>query len=209
MAVRGRLDRSRFEIGPGKLQKKTVDHFAVLEYANRTAKTATLLAPVGDAVVASDTPSRVIAALNYVRDPHPVTIRNETLRQGLAQVDQRQSLWLAAALKSLGPIARIEPFWLETILRPLLTHADSVHGGLTCTEDVRVELHFHTTSIESAARLETDLRNICEVAGGAPLLFGRDKELLPLFRLLAAGQTSREGKMVLLRCLLAEEQPDG
>ncbi|HWG45335.1 MAG TPA: hypothetical protein VN688_21405 [Gemmataceae bacterium] len=205
--ARGRLDRSRFQIGPDKLQTKTIEHFRVWEYADRQRNQTTLLAPVGDALVVSDTPSRVLAALHQASHPRSVVIRDVTLRELLAKVDRRQSLWLAASFKQLGPVARIDNVLLEMILRPLFTHADSVHGGLTCAEDIRAELHFHTPTEESAAKLEEDLNAICGSAEGVSL-FVR-KELLPLLHLLSSGQTSREGKTVSLRCRLAADQFGG
>jgi hypothetical protein len=91
------------------------------------------------------------------------------------------------------------------LLRPLFAHAESVYGGITCAEDLRAELHFGTATDEDAAQLEMDLQSICEAALGAALL-GRQKELLPLLRLLAAGQIRREGKTILLRCRLTADQ---
>jgi hypothetical protein len=207
--ARGRLDRSRFHLGPDKLHKKTLDHFRVWEYADRQRNQTAVLASVGDALVVSETPSRVLAALHQASHPRALTIRDATLREMLARVDRRQSLWLAASFKRLGPIARIDNRWLEMILRPLFTHAESVHGGLTCAEDVRAELHFQTPTEEKAVQLEMDLKSICGVAAGASLLFSPPSELLPLFRLLGGGQTSREGKTVSLRCQLAGDQFGG
>ena len=200
---------ARFQTGPDKLQAKTFDHFRVWEYADRPAKRVTLLVPVGDALVVSDTPARVLAALYQASDPRPVTIGDATLRELLQKVDRRQSVWFAASFRKLGAVARIDNFLLEMILRPLFTHAESLYGGLDCGEDVRAELHFLAATEDSAAKLEADLQHICnvaqEVSEGAALLL-RQKEMVPLVRLLGTGQTSREGKTVLLRCRLAGDQ---
>ncbi len=205
----GRLDPARFQIGPDKLQAKTFDHFRVWEYADRPAKRLTLLAPAGDTLLVSDTPERVLAALSQARNPRPVTIRDALLRGLLAKVDRRQSLWFAASFQKLGAVARIDHFLLEMMLRPLFTHAESLYGGLDCGEDVRAELHFHAATEESAAMLETDLQHICnvaqEISQGAALLL-RQKELVPLVRLLGTGKTSRAGKSVSLRCRLPAAQ---
>ncbi len=207
--ARGRLDRTRFQIGPDKLQKKTVDHFRVWEYADRQRHVATMLAPVGDALVASDTPARVLAALKQASQPRSVTIRDATLRELLAKVDQRQSLWLAASFKQLGPVARIDNRWLEMILRPLFTHAESVYGGLTCGEDIQAELHFRTPTEEELPNWRWTSTTSAAWPWVLPLLFSREKELLPLFHLLSSGQTSRNGKTVSLRCRLAGDQFGG
>jgi hypothetical protein len=207
--VRGRLDPGRFQTGPDKLQARTFDHFRVWEHADRASKRMTLLAPAGDTLVVSDSPARVLMALSQARDPHPLTIKDAALRELLQKVDRRQSLWFAASFQKTGAVARIDHFLLEMILRPVLTHAESLHGGLDCGEELRADLHFSTATEDNAARLETDLRHICNVAqevseGGALLL--RQKELVPLVRLLGTGQTSREGKSVRLRCRLTADQ---
>jgi hypothetical protein len=204
--ARGRFDRSRFQVGPDSLRGETIDRFRVWKCIDRQTNQPTLLAPVGDAFVVSDTPDRVLAALRQASDPRPVQVRDVTLRQQLSEVDRRANVWFAASLKGLGPVARIDNFWLEKILRPLLRYADSARGHIACAEELRAELHFHSASEENAAKLEEDLKNICGVAAGAPLLLSRHKALLPLFRLLASGETTREGPNVSLRCRLTAEQ---
>ena len=204
--ARGRFERSRFQVGPDRLRAGNIDRFRVWKYIDRETNRATLLAPVGDAVVVSDTPVRVLAALRQAGDPRPVQVRDVTLRQQRAEVDRRANVWFAASLKALGPVARIDNFWLEKFLRPLFRNADTVGGTIVCAEEIRAELHFHSASEENAAKLEEDLKNICGVAAGAPLLLSRHKTLLPLFHLLASGETTREGLNVSLRCRLTAEQ---
>lgn len=204
--ARGRLDRARIQIGPDKLQETTLDHFRVWEYKERRARRTTRIAPVGDMFVVSETPGRVLAALKQASAPRLIAVRDAILRELLTKVDRRQSLWLAASIKSLGPIAGIEDPVLKMVLRPLLAHTESVYGSIACREDVQVELHFRAATAEGAKRLDADLQSICESAPGAGLLLGRQKELLPLLRLLGSGQTRREGNEVLLRCELAADQ---
>jgi hypothetical protein len=204
--ARGRLDRSRIQIGPEKLQETTVDHFRVWEYTERRTKRTTRIAPVGDMLVISETPGQVLAALKQASAPQPITVRDGTLRELLTKVDRQQSLWLVASIKRLGSIAEIEDPVLKFVLRPVLEHTESVYGSIACREDVQVELHFRAATEERAKRLAAVLQSICEGAPGFAMLFGRQKELLPLFRLLSNGKTHREGNEVLLRCELAADQ---
>lgn len=205
LLARGRFDRSRFQIGADKLRAQLVDGFRVWEHSDRSAEPTTLLAAVGDTLVVSKARSRVQAALRHARDPQPIQVRDVTLRQFLMKTDRRQSVWLAASIKRLGPISGIDDYLLKMILRPLLAHAESVYGGVTCSEDLRAELHFSTNTDEDADQLETDLKSLCEAAPGAALL-GRQNELLPLLRLLAASQIRREGKILVLSCRLPVDQ---
>lgn len=206
--ARGRFDRSRFQVGPDRLEKTTVEHYRVWEYRDRQANRSTLLAPVGDALVVSDTPARVLAALDQASHPRSLAVRDAALGELLATVDRGQTLWLIVSFKHLGHLAEFDSAWMKLVLTPLFKYADSVYGGVTCAEDLRAELHFHAASEENAERLEADLKNIRDLAPGAALLLGRQRELLPLFRLLGSAQTSRDGKNVSLRCRLAADQLD-
>jgi hypothetical protein len=205
--LRGRFDRSRILIGPDKLQETSLDRFRVWQCTDRQAKRTTLLAPVGDTLVVSESRDRVLAALKQASNPRPIAVRDATLLEMLARVDRGQSLWLAASIKSLGAIDGIDDYLLKQILRLLREHAESVYGGVTCAEDVQVELHFRAATPQSAEMLATDLQNISEVALGLAMpLFGRKKELVPVFRLLGSGKINREQNQVLLRCRLAADE---
>jgi hypothetical protein len=207
--ARGRFDRSRMQFGPNKLQATQLDHFRLWKYTERLAKRTTLLAPVGDMLVAGETPARVRTALLQASDPGPSAVRDAALREALAKVDRRQTLWLAASLKSLGPIAALDNYLLNLILRPLLAHADSVYGGITCAEDVQVDLTFGTANDEEADRLETALQSLRDSAPGAALFVGRQTEWVPLLRLLGASTISRQGKTIRLRGRLTADQWEG
>jgi hypothetical protein len=205
LLARGQFDRSRLQIGPDKLQERTLDHFRIWEFREPDAKQTTLIAPVADMLVVSETRNRVQAALKHASDPQPIRVRDATLRQILAKVDRRQSLWLAASMKKLASISEIDNYLLKMVLRPLVARAESVYGGITCDEDLQAELHFSSATEADASQLEADLRSICEAAPGITLL-GRKNELLPLLQLLAAGQINREGKTIRFRCRLTADQ---
>jgi hypothetical protein len=203
--ARGRFDRARFQVGPGKLRTKTEDHFRVYEYAGRPGP-ATTLAPVGDILAFSETPARVTGALVHASHPGPSLVQDPILRELLSTVDRRQSLWLVASLPKLGPVARLDNFALELVLHPIMTHAESVHGGVRCGDDLRAEFHFRAVSEESAGKLAELIQSACGVAQTLPDLPGIDPDLAPLLRLLGTGRLARQGKAVVLRCRLTADQ---
>jgi hypothetical protein len=207
LLAQGRLDGSRFQVGPDRFQAKILEGFRIWEYNDQSSKQNTLLVVVGDTLVVSNARGRVLKALKQASDPQPIRVRDATLGELLRKVDRRQSLWLAASTKRVGPVSEIDNYLLKMLLRPPLAHSESVYGGIACGEDLQAELHFRTTREEDADQLESDLKNICEAAHGAALL-GRQNELLPLLRLLAAGQIYCEGKSILLRCRLPMDQLD-
>jgi hypothetical protein len=208
LLARGRFAPSRFQVGADFSEQKKLDSFRVWEYHNRAAKETTWLAAAGDMVVISQTRTRVQTALKQVREPQPISVRDGRLRELLTKGDRQQSLWLAASVKELGPASGIDNYLLRMMLRPLLAHAECVYGGITCSEDIRAELHFSTGTEEDAAQLEADLKSMCEAAPGVALL-GRQSEFLPLLRLLGASQIHREGKSILLHSRLRPDQIDG
>jgi hypothetical protein len=198
--ARGRFDRARFRIGPGLLQQHAVDHATLYQYDNRADGTATTIAPVADMLVGSDAAEQVLTALVAARQPKAEPLQDETLRQLLCQVDRSQTLWLAVSLRKLGPVPRMGSVGLELVLRPILTNASSIEGGITCGDELQAGFHFQADTDEGASKLEDILRSICEVAQNIPQLPGLDKEFVPLFRLLASGQVRRDKLTVSLRC---------
>lgn len=206
--LRGRFDRSRLQLGPDKLRESNVDHFRVWNYTDRSTKQTTLLVLLSDMLVVSETRKRVLAALQQANDPRPVAVRDATLGKVLSKVDRRQTVWLAASIRSLGPLDEIKNF---SFLRSILRHVHSVYGGITCADDVVVEFHFEAETDDEAVHLETALRSLRELVAvpGAASLLGLPKELLPLLRLLAASTIRREGRTILLRGRLAADQWEG
>jgi hypothetical protein len=204
---RGRFSRSRFRVGPDELQESRLDGFRVWQCSDRSAQRTTLLAAVGDTLVVTETRSRMQAALKQASEPHPIHVRNADLRELLNKVDRRQSIWLAARIESFGSLLEIDNSWLKMVLRPLLAHAESVYGGIACTEDVRAEFHFVAATQQDAAQLERDLQSVRDLARDGSWLLGLHKEM-PLLRLLGAGQISRDGKRILLQSRLTADQLD-
>jgi hypothetical protein len=202
--ARGRFDPGRFQVGPGRLQAPARGQ-RVYRYADPDAGT-TLLAPVGDTLAVSTEPRRLADALDYAAHPHPVALRDPSLRALLDKVDRGQAVWLAASLDRLGPTDRLENRALELMLRPVLSHARGVEGGVSAGEDLRAAFTFHAADDGDARRLEEVLRNVIVVVQGAPLFLGSDRDLALLLRLVGSGETTREGTVVVLRCRLPADQ---
>lgn len=201
--VKGRFDASRFRIGPGELQEVRVgpdDCFRLYQIPDEDEKEMTSLALADNYLVACEARGPVVDALNHALMPGKGPVVDEDLRQALARVNRKQGLWLSVPLARLGPVPRLSNKGLELILRPIFRLARNIEGGLNFDHDVRGEIRFATASEEDASQLETALRSTCELAQTAPALLGRDRDLGPIFALLATGTTSREGTKVTFRC---------
>jgi hypothetical protein len=154
----------------------------------------------------SAVPARLTAALDYAGRPEPVTFRRRAFAELLQQADQRQAVWLAVSLGDLGRVARMESRALDLVVRPLLEHTRELVGGLSAGDDLRAAFTFRAHNVEAASRLEVAIRSVVGLAEGAPLILGRDRDLLPLFQLLSTGETTRDATAVSLRCRLTTEQ---
>ena len=200
--LRGRFDPARFAVGPGRLRQTSDGLFSFYELPGHP----TLLAPVGDYLVVCDSRPRFLAALNYAATPRPVALEDARLAALLRQVDRKKSVWLAVSFGKLGPIPRLADFGLETVLRPVLRHAESVSGGVTTDDDIRGDFVFRAHTDADAKELDQDLIASCTVAQGAYLLPGLDPSLLPLLEFIGTGATARDGREITLRCRLPADR---
>jgi hypothetical protein len=205
LLARGRPDPGRFQVGPGKLEPGVVERHRVYDYKDPEAGPVRLAA-VGDTLVVCANPARVADALAYAASPRPTPPADAVLRGLLGRVDRGQAVWLAASLERLGPVGRLENRAVELLVRPVLTHARGIEGGLDVGEDLGAAFTFGARDEAGARQLEEALQSVILLAQGAPLLLRGDRELLPVFALLAAGQARREGDTVTLRCRLREDE---
>lgn len=197
LLFRGQVDPGRFQLGPGALERAD-EAGGVYRYRGREG--TAYLAAAGEFLVASADESRVEDALAHAAAPAPARPRHEGVRRLLAEVDQRQTLWLAVSFDALGPLPRLSPDVLNGLLRPVITKAESVRGGVTVRDDLEAEFRFRARDAGGAEAIEAHLREHCEAAPGAALL--ADPALHPLLDLLGTGKTERDGNDVILRCRL-------
>ena len=202
------LLRGRFRLDPGRLHEASDGPYSYYEVGGPppAAAAAAALAPVGDTLAVSESRPRFLAALHYAAAPHPVELQDARLRELLRQVDRDQGAWLAVSFDKLGPVPRLADLGLETVLRPVLRHAESVRGGVAFDEDVHGEFVFHARTDADAKELEQDLNASCTVAQGAYLIPGLDPSLLPLLAFIGTGTTARDGRDVTLRCRLPADR---
>jgi hypothetical protein len=202
--ARGRFDPDRFAVGPGRLDVRVADGHRVFEYVD-PRNGALWLAVAGDMLI-SGPEKRVRVALAEAGSDRAGPVRDPVLRRMLAEVDQTRPAWLAASLAGLGRVGRLENGALELVLRPMFSHARGVAGGIAAGEELRADFHFVARDAEGARRLAEALTSDAGLAEGAGLLFGPESDLLPVFRLLAASEVSREDADVWLRgCLDADQ----
>lgn len=211
--AKGRFDPARFQVGPGKLQPKVVDRFHVFERADASGATATL-AHAGDFLVAGDSQAHVLDALNHAADGKKAEPADALLREQLQAVDRKQSIWLAVSLTKLGRVPTLHSNAAETVLRPVLNQAQAAHGGFTFGNDLEAQFAMKARD-EAAAGLEQALKGRIDVArdlagtwkvANALGLFSGESDLLPVIRLVGAGEVTREGATVRLRCRLPADQ---
>jgi hypothetical protein len=202
--ARGHFDLAHFALGPGLLEEappgfdKSFRFFHLKDA--RTGKVA-VFAPVGPNLVIAEG-YRLAAVVSQATGVTRARPEDPLMQELLKEVNRDQSMWLAASFDKLGPVPRLDNQVLETYLRPIFRNAQAVQGGVTYrTDEVLAEFTFRARDDDAADKLEKYLRDTCEAAKGAHLVI-KDKELLPLFQLLATGQGRREGKRLTVRCRL-------
>lgn len=199
--ARGRIDRARFQVGPGKLRPRVEQGRRLYEYDDPDYGKV-LLAPVGDTLVVSAAAEKLADALDCAAQPRPLTLRHQAFAGLLKQTDQGQAVWLAVSLEDLGRVGRLDSRVMDLVLRPVFEHARGIVGGLSAGADLRADFTFGTRDADAAARLDTAIKSAVELAQVAPLLGANDRDLLPLFQLLDTGKTAREATTISLRCRL-------
>jgi hypothetical protein len=210
---KGRFDPARFQVGPNKLQPRVVDRFRVFESSSQGRTTT--VAQAGDYLVACDSQAHVLDALNHAADGKKSEPADAALRDLLAAVDKKQSVWLAVSLTKLGRVPTLHSAAAETVLRPVFNHAQAAQGGFTFGDDLQAQFTLRARDEAAATELEQSLKSRTDVArdlaGGfkaanALGLFSGESDLLPVLRLVGAGEVSREGTTVRLRCRLPADQ---
>jgi hypothetical protein len=210
---KGHFDPARFQVGPNKLQPRVVGRFRVFE-STAQGRTTTV-AHAGDYLVACDSQPYVLDALNHAADGKKSEPADAALRDQLAAVDRKQSVWLAVSLTALGRVRPLHSGAAEVVLRPVFNHAQAAQGGFTFGDNLQAQFTMRARDEAAAGSLEQSLNNSTEAARGFVKLWGPantlglfqgESDLLPVLRLVGAGEVSREGTTVRLRCRLPVDQ---
>ena len=212
---KGRFDPARFQVGPGKLQPRVVDRFRVFEAPDPAKHGTTTVAHAGDYLLACDAQAHVLDALNHAADGKKSEPADDALRDLLKAVDKKQSVWLAVSLTKLGRVPPLHSGAAETLLRPVFNSAQAAQGGFTFGDDLQAQFAMKARDEAATGSLEQSLKSSTDAVrdlgagwkvANALGLFSGESDLLPVVRLIGAGEVTREGATVRLRCRLAADQ---
>jgi hypothetical protein len=212
---KGHFDPARFQVGPGKLQPRVVDRFRVFETPDPAKHGTTTVAQAGDYLVASDSQAHVLDALSHAADGKKSEPTDALLREQLQAVDKKQSVWLAVSLTKLGRVTTLNSTAAEAVLRPVFNSAQAAQGGFTFGDDLQAQFAIRARDEAVATELEQSLKGKIDFARdtatawaafNAVGLFRGESDLLPVVRLIGAGEVTREGATVRLRCRLPADQ---
>jgi hypothetical protein len=203
VVLRGRFDPARFRAGPEGLRAVEGGPEGLFECRDPMTGLTTYVAPAGDCLVAGTDRALVEEALAYAASSAPTGEEDPQMRRRvLGELDPEQLVWLSVDVEAFRQGPAFHPRFAETLLRPLVDNAAGVEGGLTAADDLRAEVRFRARDRKGVKKLEEIVRAGCDLAKGAPLLGGIDRDFRPLFELLGSGQVEREGNDVVLRCRL-------
>ena len=213
--AKGHFDPARFQVGPNKLQPRVVDRFRVFECPDPAKRGTTTVAQAGDYLVACDAQPYVLDALNHAADGKKSEPADTALRDLLRAVDKKQSVWLAVSLAKLGTVPQLRSSTAETMLRPIFKYARAAQGGINFGDDLQAQFAMQARDEAAAAELEQSLKSSTDAARNFARtwevtqrfgLFKGESDLLPVLRLVGAGEVSRDGATVRLRCRLPADQ---
>ncbi len=212
---KGHFDPARFQVGPNKLQPRVVDRFRIFETPDPAKRGTTTVAHAGDYLLACDAQPYVLDALNHAADGKKAEPTDALLREQLQAVDKKQSVWLAVSLTKLGRVPTLHSGAAEIVLRPVFNHAQAAQGGFTFGDDLQAQFAMKARDEAAAGSLEQSLKSSADAArdmaagwkvANALGLFSGESDLLPVVRLVGAGEVTRDGTTVRLRCRLPADQ---
>jgi hypothetical protein len=119
------------------------------------------------------------------------------------------------SLPKLGRVPPLHSTAAETVLRPVFNRAQAAQGGFTFGDDLQAQFAIRARDEAIAGELEQSLKGKTDFArdlagtwkvANALGLFSGESDLLPVIRLVGAGEVTREGATVRLRCRLPADQ---
>lgn len=152
-------------------------------------------------LVVSPGKSYVVGALDMHAGKKESAPRKE-LKDLVAKVDGRQSVWLVALGSGLGKSA----FAKDDKAKELLEKCESFSTGLTITRDIKVDAHIAARNADSAGDLKKQLsEGIDQAKTLVTILATQQPEIAPLGEVLNALKVSADGSSVLLKGLITAE----
>jgi serine/threonine-protein kinase len=195
---RGKVTRSRLKLGgEGRLEPIT-DEGRPLHYQLRGPDGPVYFGLAPPYVLVSQNQNSVVAGLNHA-ERHKASEQQRPLPPLLANVDRRQTAWLALDLDrlKLAP-AKKQPFKLDVFQK----HARHLHGGITYGHDLRGRFVVEARDEKGAARLERAVSAVRDLVRDTGREREPDMDLDALARLFGTATIIRAGKVLTLSCSL-------
>lgn len=148
-----------------------------------------------DTILLSPGKDYVVDGLKKVAAKESAGLRNKDMHGLLEKMDDKQSLSLAALGSALAKSGN-----LPDNAKDAIEKLDAVGGGVTATDEVKLEIALSTKSPEAAKEIDKTLSDGLNQAVGLVALFAsQKKELAPAIDILKTVRCASKGKVVIIK----------
>jgi hypothetical protein len=160
--------------------------------------------PSKDTMLLSPGKDYVVDALKKTDAKAKAAVKNKEVRSLLEKMSDKQTIAFAA----LGS-ALLKDGLGDTPAKDVLEKLDALAGGLTITDDLKIEVHLSAKNADDAAEIEKSVdegvRSALTIVG---LLAGSEKKLNIVLDLLKSVKTKRDDKTLTIKGLLDADAID-
>jgi hypothetical protein len=157
-----------------------------------------------DTLLASPGKDYVVDALKRTGNAKHAGLKNKHIQALVEKMDAKQSLSLVTTGEYLSKLD-----FLDANQKAMLANCDAVTGGLTVTDEIKLEIGFTTKTADDAKNLTKEINdNLNRGLGVLALLAGGQKELAPLMDFLKSVKATAKDKAVLIKGSISAEALD-
>jgi hypothetical protein len=203
--VSGRFDPAKIKATAADAAKKQADQFKLHQVGAHQVyeikvpdQPEPMFAAVADAktLVAAPTKEYVADALDKANGKKAGGLKNKEMAALLQQADGRQSAWMVMGGSALE---KGLPAGVDDNVKAFLKKLDMVAGGLTVTDDVKMQVVLGAKDPQAAKDLHKVVtEGINQGVGVLALLAGQQKELAPLVDVVKGIRTTSKDKAVTI-----------
>jgi len=157
-----------------------------------------------DTILASPGKDYVVDALKRVGEKKNPGLKNKQIQAMIEKMDPKQSLSIAMVGEAFAK-AEIP----DATIKALLGKIDAVSGGITVTDEVKLEIGITAKTAGDAKEINKEINdNLNKGLGVLALLAGQQKELAPLIDFLKTIKATAKDKAIIIKAQISSEALD-
>lgn len=207
--IRGTFDTEKFNARAAEVQKANADALKLHKVADGSGgqhlvyeamipdqPVSIFVAIAGkDVILASPGKDYVVDGLKRMTGKAAAGLRNKDMQTLLEKMDEKQSLSIAGLGSALAKSGN-----LPDNAKDMLEKLEAIGGGLTVTDEVKLEIVLAAKTPEAAKEIDKTVGDGLNQALGLVALFaGQKKELAPAIDVLKTVRSTAKGKLVTIK----------